>query len=148
MSDSILSNRDGLIVDKGTWTPVVDKVLTTQTLPTYTTTLSGGIYYRIGKLCYISCCLHINVTSAGNADICISGLPYLSEDSTTGRYQQFSTNCLNDSSATRYGIARLPDNSSKVVIIKHSADENQFYTTGNLILSFSGAYIINSSYGG
>lgn len=148
MSDSILSNRDGLIVEKGTWTPVVDKVLTTQTLPTYTTTLSEGIYYRIGKLCYVSCCLHINVTSAGDASICISGLPYLSEDSITGRYQQLSTNCLNSTTNFRYGIARLPDNSSKVVIIKHSAEDNQSYEIGNLILSFSGAYIINSSYGG
>lgn len=146
MSESILTNRNGIIVEKGTWTPVATKILSFHTAPTYTVTESNAVYYRIGKLCYISCWYSINITNAGNSSICIEGIPYMSVDATTSRSQVFAGNCMSVTSGTRYGTVRLVDNYNKVVVLKHDYEDNQPYTTGTLLISFSGFYVINSSY--
>lgn len=150
MSSSILTNRNGIITEKGTWTPVVSKLFSYQTLPTYDTIQSYATYYRIGKICYVSCWLYIDITNAGNANISVDGLPYTSSESSTNRYQIFASDAGHVTNHTRYGSVAIYDNNTKVTVFKHETYDAVFqkYEIGETKIGFSGCYIINSSYGG
>ena len=147
MSESILTNRNGVLIYQETWTPTIEKSDDSKTLPTYETMQVNGLYSRIGRICYVSCWFYIKVTAAGTSDICIGSLPYISKNDSSDKYQVLSTGSLDATVHTRYGSALLFDNTNKVIIYKHNRNQPQTYTTNSETeISFSGCYLINSSY--
>lgn len=147
MSESILTNRNGIIIQKGTWTPVATVLSPAyDEPPTYEEVQSNATYCRIGEMCYISCWYYINISDPGdNTEICIGGLPYPAIPSSGGSSvtEFFSSECGNVTNHTRYGPVRIYGNNTKVLVMQHDEDEYQIYESGEVQIAFSGCYMIN-----
>lgn len=135
-----------LFTEKGNWTPIFYQIQYSHQLPDFSYNFNYGIYYRIGKICYISFIMNATINSTSNAYLCVTGLPYISVNEDNSFSQHFSLGENWGNNPDPGGAARLVNNANYLLFLKPNMNAFILFSSGTCKLSFSGSYIINSTY--
>ena len=137
----------GVVTEMGTWEPELVKSASYLSLPTYTFVVREAKYYRVGKACYVSLRLKINVTAvpAAVSGIVIDGLPYTSDSDLS--YQSLPIGHVIYADPNPGGYGSISNDSTKICIYKpNSLAYVSYRVEPEIQIIYSGFYIINSSY--
>lgn len=143
----VKADSKSLIVKFGEWTPKFYQVQYSQPLPTLSYETQVGYYYRIGRIGFINFNLKANITGTSNAYLAVSGLPFIGIDSGGKSIFSFFSGIRVNNNESHVSVARISDFANYLLFPDQSMAGNDAYAkfqTGNIILQYSGSYIINS----